>query len=499
MKVVMPLRKRSSPSPSKRSNLNFNDDDEISSSSEEESDTNEIQSNDDDDEEENLQVKKVRLAREYLSKVDAALSSSDDSEEEDSEDDENNIRGNALSRKLQKKRQIREGTYRRKLAGPIEKYLSDIQTEVEKKEGYVNVVEKSSHCDTKQLSQFWMESTSETLRYLKPYQTHQLTPTCLALCDSNSKAVSGSKDHSVVLWDLTTEQRIGFLANRFSPKTASGTSHQRKSHRTQGHVLSLAASGHTVVAGSRDGRVRLYDIRQDEPLVHTFQHAKDGISALRFLNDEQFLAASLDRCIRVYHPHERLLAETLFGHQAPIHDLATTPHSSYPVSVGADRTSRVWKLDTDSHLILRCPTAAADCVTMLDATTFCTGHADGSLQLWQHRRKQALAKLEHSAEAGIVRVTSRQDVVVAGSCDGYLRFYSYDEDSKRPTLHPMAKVPVHGFINDIVFPSDTTVLAAVGQEHKWGRWERSSGAKNRIVLLSLAASASENSTMDEGK
>lgn len=48
------------------------------------------------------------------------------------------------------------------------------------------------------------------------------------------------------------------------------------------------------------------------------------------------------------------------------------------------------------------------------------------------------------------------------------------------------EIPVNGFVNSLVFNADGTKLyAAVGQEHRWGRWWRLTDAKNHIVAIDL--------------
>ena len=512
---------------------NDDDDDDVSfaSSNDDRNDAN-GSSDETEEEKEPLQVKQVRLAREYLETINAAVSDS-----ESSSDDEQD----PISRRLQKQRQLQEGTYQRKIAASIETLLTASTNDIM---GLSTVTEATT---PRQLQQLYMQTrdtdgttstTPSIIRYLQPFQTHHMTPTCVAVNPSTHQAVSGSKDHSVVLWDVQTEQRLQFLAPRYTATNGSSSS------RTTGHIWSVAFDKETqmVAAGARDGTVRLYDVRQQGGSagagpVHTFSHAKSGITALRFdnnsSNNSTLYTASMDRCIRVY--EERLLVETLYGHQAPVHDLTVARSKYYPISVGADRTARIWKRDTDSHLIVRCPTVAADCVASVPAPNdnndadayFVTGHADGSLQTWQTRRKQAIhiRPRVHTGNGGIHSLTSLHDVVVSGGNDGWMQFYQAGvvvqpapeapvvaEAAAAPTnkaerrkkktssqnlLRSIGRLPIHGCINDLCMTA-TYVLAAVGQEPKWGRWERTAGAKNRILLVPLATpGSSSNASSDE--
>lgn len=52
-------------------------------------------------------------------------------------------------------------------------------------------------------------------------------------------------------------------------------------------------------------------------------------------------------------------------------------------------------------------------------------------------------------------------------------------------------VPVKGFVNSLAFSNDgTKLIAAVGQEHRLGRWWRIKEAKNSIVVIPLLKKSS---------
>jgi hypothetical protein len=53
-------------------------------------------------------------------------------------------------------------------------------------------------------------------------------------------------------------------------------------------------------------------------------------------------------------------------------------------------------------------------------------------------------------------------------------------------MEAMAQIPLNGFINAIAIgPKAKFVVVAVGQEHRLGRWDRVSKAKNRFGIVDL--------------
>lgn len=71
-----------------------------------------------------------------------------------------------------------------------------------------------------------------------------------------------------------------------------------------------------------------------------------------------------------------------------------------------------------------------------------------------------------------------------GSQNGVVRLWQC-EDSFR-NMKPLFDVTVEGFINSLTFtPDGNYLIAAVGKEHRLGRWWHLSEPKNSIVLIPL--------------
>ena len=291
-----------------------NDDDHIYSSDEDSDDQYQKKGSgdgdDDDDieEEETLDAKKVRLAREYLRKLerdeddddddDSTSSSSDDEEEDGSRGNDEYDR---ISHKLQHERLKREGTLERVVADRVAKNLSTITSSIlltssSKTKSTTSTAATTSSSTTQS---DWINSG-----YIQLCKGHDLTPTCVALCGTNGEyAISGSKDHSVLLWDVERGQRICTIADTWKKEQPQDSA----STRTSGEVLSVACSddGRYCAVGKRDATVCIYDVRmannnkQDTQLVKTFTGHKGPVTSLAFRTQSlQLFSGSDDRCIR---------------------------------------------------------------------------------------------------------------------------------------------------------------------------------------------------------
>jgi ribosomal RNA-processing protein 9 len=467
----------------------FDDDDEHIESSEDEHDNTPSFQEESESEEENLDVKKVRLAREYLEKIDAV--DDDDSSDEDDEDDDEQ---DAVSRKLQRERLKREGALERDYADKLQHEVTALQKLV--------IDARPAILSAEQSAAAWVDAGYVTLLH-----GHDLTPTCVALTGDSTKAVSGSKDHSVLVWDVHTHTKVATLCAHWK-KTKNTT------NRTAGQVLAVACSddGKYVAVGKRDAVVSIYDIRAGKNgLVKTFAGHKGAVTCLAFRSQSnQLFSGSEDRCIRHYNLDEMLYLETLYGHQFGVTDI-DCHRRERPVSVARDRTARAWKLAEDAHLIFRggSKVQSADAVTCIKDDWFVTGHEDGVVSLWMMEKKRAAASVvqAHGVNAasglgrGIVSISSIKgsDLLTTGSSDGYLRFWktTTGKSAKERGIEAVGQIPVHGFINDIAFSSKAKFcVAAVGQEHRCGRWERVPRAKNRLAIIQLQAPEAATANLD---
>ena len=184
---------------------------------------------------------------------------------------------------------------------PIEEDLNiryALQDYVEKKlqqeKGKPVAARKTTVLKSHQLAKEWVDYGHVTL-----LKGHDLTTTCVSLQADGSRAVSGSKDHSVILWDIERSMKLVSLWENWKKRGDSD-------NRTQGQVLSVACSddGRYAAVGRRDATISIFDIRQPtagtkNSLVKTFKGHKSAITTLAFQTQSlQLFSGSEDRCVR---------------------------------------------------------------------------------------------------------------------------------------------------------------------------------------------------------
>lgn len=455
--------KRSNSIQPKSTSINLKWDEDIDSSEGEDEEFNgkkkgKKESRDDGSEEEDsegesetAEQKRRRLAKEYLANLqndeDNDEGHDDDEEEYDINDGETGAAA-AISESLKRNRLEKQGKYFR------------------------NIASNASSINFSTLTKQVMTD-------------HDQSVTCVALSTDERVVYSGSKDNSVILWDLESNNR-----RVLRPKWTRATHGDEQC--CKGEILSIAVSsdGRYLASGGRDMIVRIHDTRIAESEVRAFQGHRDAITSLAFRRDSYSLfSGSLDRCVKHWDLNEMGYLETLFGHQDGVTAVDCWTQER-PVSASSDRTCRLWKISDETHLVFRGHKSTADCVQIMTDDSYLSGGQDGSICLWKETQKKPIASVlaAHEYEGvnprwicsmGVVKMS---DYAATGSNDGNIRFWKISPESRK--LEQVNSIALDGFVNSLAL-STRLVVAGTGREHRLGRWWNTKGNKNKVTVFRL--------------
>jgi WD40 repeat protein len=121
----------------------------------------------------------------------------------------------------------------------------------------------------------------------------------------------------------------------------------REFHRFQGHsasVLSVAFSpdGKTIVSGSADQTIRLWDLAGN-PIGQPFQGHSASVWSVAFSPDgKTIVSGSADQTIRLWDLAGNPIGQPFQGHSASVLSVAFSPDGKTIVSGSADQTIRLW-------------------------------------------------------------------------------------------------------------------------------------------------------------
>ncbi|GBG31038.1 U3 small nucleolar RNA-interacting protein 2 [Hondaea fermentalgiana] len=327
----------------------------------------------------------------------------------------------------------------------------------------------------------------EDISYHKCPRTHRLSVTCIALTGAEDVAYTGSKDCSIVRWDVETGKRVTRFPGRPATKQIAASS--IKGHHDEVLAVAVSTDGRYLASGGKDKVIHIWDARSNT-LVDSFSGHRDAVSGLTFLNGKHTLySSSFDRSVRAWNVDEMAYIESLFGHQAPILGIDCL-YRERAVTCSMDRSVRYWKFPEESQLVLQgVHKSSIDTIAMADETHFVSGSQEGTLALWSTAKKKpsSIVRRAHG-DSWICSVAAmpNADIAASGAADGYVKLWNVDTTVRRIKAPSLMSLPVPGYVNALAFgASGRVLLAGCGQEHRLGRWERKSGGRNTLHIFRL--------------
>jgi len=202
--------------------------------------------------------------------------------------------------------------------------------------------------------------------------------------------VTGSRDHSLRVWALPRpgddEYRCyGADDTEVDPSEEEVEDNPYHKLHLEGHdhaVRALAARGRTLVSGSYDCTVRIWDIITGKCKWVLVGHTQKVYSVVLDIHRNLACSGSMDGTVRVWNLNDGSCQHTLTGHTSLVGLLGLS--ASYLVSAAADSTLRVW--DPESGELRHTLAAHNGAITCFQHDEFkVLSGSDGTLKMWDIR------------------------------------------------------------------------------------------------------------------
>ncbi|KZT23961.1 WD40 repeat-like protein [Neolentinus lepideus HHB14362 ss-1] len=202
--------------------------------------------------------------------------------------------------------------------------------------------------------------------------------------------VTGSRDHSLRVWQLPRpgdDEYRYYGADETEVDPADEDVEDNPYHKLhlEGHdhaVRALAARGRTLVSGSYDCTVRIWDIITGKCRWVLQGHTQRVYSVVLDMARNQACSGSMDGTVRIWNLQNGQCRHLLMGHTSLVGLLGLSP--SHLVSAAADSTLRVWDPETgELQHTLAAHTGAITCFQH-DEFKVLSG-SDGTLKMWNIR------------------------------------------------------------------------------------------------------------------
>jgi WD40 repeat protein len=272
---------------------------------------------------------------------------------------------------------------------------------------------------------------------------HQSSVESVAFSPGGDRIVSGSRDHTLRLWDAASGAEVAVLRGHkkivnsvaFSPggdRIVSGSrddtvrvwdatsgAEVAKLHEHESWVNSVAFSpgGDRIVSGSRDQTVRIWDAASGEGLAVLRGHESSVMSVAFSPGGDLVASGSLDQTVRLWDVQSGAELAVLSGHVSEVHSVAFSPGGDRIVSGSRDDTARVWDVASFAQLaVLRGHENDVRSVAFSPGgDRIASGSPDRTVRVWDATRGTELAVLRgHENAVYCVAFSAGGDRIVSG-------------------------------------------------------------------------------------
>lgn len=246
-------------------------------------------------------------------------------------------------------------------------------------------------------------------------QAHVLSATCAAFSPDGRALTTGSRDGRVKLWNVVS----GFCAATFADHSAAVTS------------VAFAAND-VIVSSSLDGTARAFDIRRYRNFrifVGPPPRRQFGTVAVD-ASGELVAAGCVDTFeIVVWSLRTGSVLEVLAGHKGPVSAIAFRPHRGTLASASWDRTVRMWDMyerKGSCEVLEHSKEALAVCFRP-DGKELAVASMSGEISLWDANRCDISGTIDGAREAAAGRLRNSRTVA---DKKGHFQALSYSADGK---------------------------------------------------------------------
>ncbi|XP_064461100.1 guanine nucleotide-binding protein subunit beta-2-like [Ornithodoros turicata] len=205
-------------------------------------------------------------------------------------------------------------------------------------------------------------------------------------CGDSKKAVSGSLDGKLIVWDVFSGNKMRVIPLRSS------------------WVMSCAyaENGNYVAVGGMDNMCTVYDLHGPNAKVRRELTGLDGyLSSVRFLSDANVITGSGDTKVVLWDIDRGAKLTTYEGHEGDVTSLSMHPEKSCFVTGSVDNTARLWDVREKScRQVFRDHTGDVNCVYFHSGgNVFITASEDKTCQLFDIRSDQVLTQYQNQRES----------------------------------------------------------------------------------------------------
>jgi WD40 repeat protein len=310
-------------------------------------------------------------------------------------------------------------------------------------------------------ARFILSETAYAPSTRRVFRGHTGGVTGVAFSPDGKTAVSGSRDDTLVLWDLVTGKQI----------------HTFKGHTDDVKDIALSPDGKTVISASTDGTLILWDVASGQPIRQFTGHG-DEVKGVAFSPDgKMVLSGSANKSIILWDVATAKPIRRFQGQTQEVNQLAFSPDGTMALSTSQDTELILW--DVASGQPIRHFKGHSGEVTSVafspDGKQALSGAYDNKLILWDVATGEPIHTfIGHTSQVLDVAFSPDGKLAVSGSADGRMGLWDMQ------TLQPIRFFTGHSnWVKAVAFSRDGHQVLTGSFDNTVRLWDLDNGAQLR--------------------
>ncbi len=274
--------------------------------------------------------------------------------------------------------------------------------------------------------------------------------------------VSGSQDESVILWDISANQRLGLA---------------QTAHNDQVHSVAVNSESQRLASAGKDRIIKLWDISATPPISQPLTGHTSTVYSLDFSPDGQILASGgADSTLRLWDANSaEPISRSVTTTDSPIFGVAISPDGKTLASGHTDNSVTLWDITEPTNPVTSSTLAGHsdwvwDVAFSPDGKTLASGSKDTTIILWDVATKDQIKLEEHSNSVTSIAFSPDRKTMASGSANRKIFLWDVT-DPKNPRRIGSELAGHDKPIWEIAFSPDSNRLASISQDGSLILWD----------------------------
>lgn len=263
--------------------------------------------------------------------------------------------------------------------------------------------------------------TGEQVNYGVPkrvLQGHSNFVSDCALSNDGQFAMSSSWDRNLRLWNLSTGE----------------TKYTLSDHSKDVLSVAFSADNTKIISGGRDKAIKLWNTLGECKHTIVENGHSEWISCVRFspnIQSQVIVSGGWDRLVKVWNLSTCKLMTNLIGHQGVVNTVCVSPDGSLCASGGKDGTAMLWDLVKGEHLYSLEAGETINGLAFSPSRYWLCAATPKSVKIWDLESKKVVADLKPETKKEDKSKAKPECLSVAWSADGNTLFSGYSDGAIR--------------------------------------------------------------------